>query len=788
VRWDEIPDAAKLGALVAATGACLLAGRALRPTLPASAGALVHLGAFLVPVDVAAIGVRADLDWSTMLLTQGLVTTVTFAWAARAERSVVLRWAAATSVVALAGGIGATTAAPSPLVLAVFAAAALASGHPSPALAWAGLAGAAPLLAAVDEGVLATSAMAERLGFVGPQPRALAVATGLVAAAVLAVEGRRRADQGLVLLGAGAAALGTLVSWTSADTSGDVDALGMAGAFLLVQTTAYLTRHDPFWSHPTRVLARLGEALAAVSLPVLVAVTMLIGWSDEAQPALALAVAVAALGWLAGDLRRTGGRGRVLATFGMALSVPAAVALATTSVEATAVAVFAAAVAGGLVRDHLPAEPGVVSSWPGGHVIAVLGALYAPAMAFPEASWLGVGLAAAGAALVVEAAVRRTLAVPSDRPGVDRAEAWGWVLALVALAPGALSVGLFAEATDQLALALGLAAVAATTLAAQADRGRTTTAGMPLGTALRLSWVLVLSGSAGLAAREIGVVALVVAGCSVLDALRLRQPEVALGASVALPVAVAALARAAGLSLPSSGVALTVAAAVMAGLGVQLGGRWAVPVLGAVGLSIGLGLGLALPDPVALADALVVSGGIGLAAAVHERSWPGVYGAGAVVTGGLWLRLAEGGVSAPEPYLLPVCALLALAGARARRTGAGSWIAYGPAVGLLGGAALLERLAGGPGWHGLVAGTVAVAAVAAGGRWRLAAPLFLGTGLLVVLVGFETLAVTAGLPTWVWLALGGSALLGAGVAMGRHDLGPVETGRRLVDVVTERFD
>ena len=123
------------------------------------------------------------------------------------------------------------------------------------------------------------------------------------------------------------------------------------------------------------------------------------------------------------------------------------------------------------------------------------------------------------------------------------------------------------------------------------------------------------------------------------------------------------------------------------------------------------------------------------------------------------MGLAEGDVTAPEPFLLPVCALLLLAGTQARRSGAGSWIAYGPAVGLLGGAALLERLAGGPAWHALVAGGVGVAAVAAGGRWRLAAPLFLGTGILVTLVGYETLAVTAGLPTWVWLALGGSILL-----------------------------
>jgi hypothetical protein len=37
------------------------------------------------------------------------------------------------------------------------------------------------------------------------------------------------------------------------------------------------------------------------------------------------------------------------------------------------------------------------------------------------------------------------------------------------------------------------------------------------------------------------------------------------------------------------------------------------------------------------------------------------------------------------------------------------------------------------------------------------------------------------------LAAGGTLLVGAGLAMERHELGPVETGRRLVDVVQERY-
>src|SRR5688572_13806176 len=129
VRWDQIPEAAKLGALGLATGAFLVAGRGLRTSLPATAGVLFHLGAFLVPIDVAALGIRADLDWSTMLLAQGMAATVTFGWAARTERSVVLRWAFAIAAVALAGGVGATTDVPAPLMLAGFAAVALVRRH-----------------------------------------------------------------------------------------------------------------------------------------------------------------------------------------------------------------------------------------------------------------------------------------------------------------------------------------------------------------------------------------------------------------------------------------------------------------------------------------------------------------------------------------------------------------------------------------------------------------------------------------------------------------------------------
>lgn len=88
----------------------------------------------------------------------------------------------------------------------------------------------------------------------------------------------------------------------------------------------------------------------------------------------------------------------------------------------------------------------------------------------------------------------------------------------------------------------------------------------------------------------------------------------------------------------------------------------------------------------------------------------------------------------------------------------------------------------------MVAGAVAALAVASGGWRRLAGPLFLGTALLVTVTVFESLQQLAGVPTWAWLALGGSSLLATGIVIERTATSPLEAGRRLVDVISERYE
>ena len=781
VRWDQIPEAAKLGALALATGAFLITGRGLKTSLPATAGALFHLGAFLVPIDVAAIGMRAHLDWAGLLLAEGLAATVTFAWAATTERSVVLRWSWAAAVVALAGGIGATTGVPAPLVLAVFAGAALVARQDTAAIGWGALAGVAPLLTFLDRLPVDGSGLFERLGLVGDQPRAVAVLTAGIAALALGIAGRRRGEVGLALLGALVAATGIAASWSGLHPDPGDTLVGLAVTFLVVQAAAFLTRDDPFWTVPTDLVARLTQVPALIATAVLLVPIVAVTLIDQPDGRGALASVVLGLGWVAADLR--GRTGRFTSTIGVAVAVVAAVALATGSPMLVAVTLSVTAAVAVTVPWGASRRPR-----PAAHLVAAAAAVAAPVIATDTSMLTAVLVGIAGSIIVTEAAVRRSLVEDASHPErLSDNEGWAWILAIVAMVPGALAMAAYAAATGERAVGLVAAALVATALAAQADRGRTAPASLPLGMVARIFAIAVLAFTDGLRPFELGLVAVMVTAVSVVDAVRLRRPELALGASLAVPIAVASLCHAAGLSLPTAGVALTVSAAVLAGLGAPLGRRWVVPVATAVALSIGGGLLLASAVPSAFADALMVTGAIGLAAAIDRGRLDGVYLAGIIVTGGIWLRLADAAITATEPYLAPAAVLLLVAGLRARSMGTSSWIAYGPIIAVLGGAALAERVSGGGGWHAVVAGSVGVASVAAGGYRKLAAPLFLGTGLLVTLAGYETLAITATLPTWTWLALGGSALLGAGVAMERHDLGPLESGKRLVDVVEERF-
>ncbi|MFP4310600.1 MAG: SCO7613 C-terminal domain-containing membrane protein, partial [Nitriliruptoraceae bacterium] len=137
--------------------------------------------------------------------------------------------------------------------------------------------------------------------------------------------------------------------------------------------------------------------------------------------------------------------------------------------------------------------------------------------------------------------------------------------------------------------------------------------------------------------------------------------------------------------------------------------------------------------------------------------------------------------------LLPVAAQVLLAGLGTSRAGpTSSWIVGAPAVAMVGVPAVLERLTGGPGWHGLLAGAVGCVAVIVGGRQGRRGTLVMGSVVLVAIVGVETLTVVASLPTWAWLAAGGVVLLLAGASIERLGQTPRAAAGRVAAGLRDR--
>jgi hypothetical protein len=264
------------------------------------------------------------------------------------------------------------------------------------------------------------------------------------------------------------------------------------------------------------------------------------------------------------------------------------------------------------------------------------------------------------------------------------------------------------------------------------------------------------------------------AGASPDDWLRRGWAAVAAGAAAGAGAAVVA---ANGGDAAQAGFAVVLAG----GLVLVAGTRWragtAEGTVAEVGglAALALGVALAVPGPRWLAASLTVAvAPLALAALGPGRwqrarrgagqSWPlrrgGYLGAAAAVaTAAIWAWLAVAGVTLPEAYLLPAAAVALAAGWAARRgpEPPGSWPAYGPGLAL----ALLPSLALAVDGHGLarplLLGAGGLAAVLAGARGRLQAPLVLGAVTLVVVGADAALPVAARLPRWA--SVGGTGLL-----------------------------
>jgi hypothetical protein len=790
VRWDQLPEAAKLALVGAMTGGFLVGGRALRRSLPATGDVLFHLGAFLLPVDVAGLNLRVGAGWRALLLTEGIVGVGALGALAAGSGSVVLLSSAAISVAVLAAGIAALTPVPAGLALAVAALAAHFTKRSRPAIAWAALAGLAPIVGvAVRAGLhLIGSAPGDgvlrELGLIGTQAGLLAILSSGIAAFVLGREAARRHDLALVALAGTVLATGAATTWVAADPTREANTLGAPALFVAIQLVVMLCTRDAFWRKPANAVGIGSEVLAALAFPVAALYILAAPFIDlfddsvrsQFEPSVGMAWALLAVGWLLAAWRRRPPTTSVLSALRDSVSDTRTVLFFASAAGAAAVAgtssTRVAAIAFLLLAAALVASRGVFAT-----VIAAGLAAWTPVTLMGT---VPMGVAASGllaAGVVVAAAILWR----DTADGVPSAALAGWG---AAISLGACIGPATRDALSPTA-ALLLAVGAAWALAVVADRATTVSGHLVRGSAL-----LVVAVSFTVRPAEALPAVLVAIALFAVDAIRLDDPLVGCGAALSVPVALALGAAVAGIDAPTTGVVLCGSATVAGGLASLVSQRWRLPFFVAVGAGVVSGLPLAALDQARGAEALLLVGGLVVGAGLLTRRGPIAHLGGGLMIVAIIERLTVAGVGATEPFVAPVALQLAIAGWQLRRRAdpPSSWVAFGPAVALLGGAALAERLSGGPAWHALVAGFVGVLAVAAGGWHRLAGPLFLGTGLLVAVTIIESFSTLAGVPTWAWLATGGALLLGIGIALERAASSPVEAGRRLVDIVGDRFE
>jgi hypothetical protein len=201
------------------------------------------------------------------------------------------------------------------------------------------------------------------------------------------------------------------------------------------------------------------------------------------------------------------------------------------------------------------------------------------------------------------------------------------------------------------------------------------------------------------------------------------------------------------------------------------------------GLVLGVvAIGLTIGDAGWLSWALALTGLIALVDALHaDRRMVAAVG-GLLLSASSWVRLADAGVEAPEPYVVPLgLVALVLGWLRVRREPATrSFAAYGPGLSLLLLPSLVASFDDATLTRPLLLGGVALTVLLVGAQQRLQAPLVIGGGVLAI-DALQLLApYAAALPRWLTLGAAGLLLVAVGATY--------EQRRRDVAELRRRFD
>lgn len=288
---------------------------------------------------------------------------------------------------------------------------------------------------------------------------------------------------------------------------------------------------------------------------------------------------------------------------------------------------------------------------------------------------------------------------------------------------------------------------------------------------------LVLAAMSSIVAAPSSTLTLVVAGLGSLVALgftvvgRDRVLKVLGGLTTAPALA---LAIGAGVDVAAAGAAWT-AIPVLLGVGIVALclPRLEVEVSAIVTAVVVLPVSLATAtDAGSFASLWLTVAGclVSASALLHESRRPVAWAGGVLLILASWVRLADLGVREPEPYTLPLAAvLLAFGLGRMRKdAGVGTAEALLPGLALATVPSLIWVLDDPVSIRALVLGAACLVLAIAGAALRWSAPLLTGAIVGATVVVREIGAYPGEIPKWVWIALAGMLLIVAGITWERR--------------------
>jgi len=789
VRWNDIGQSVKLGGLVAITLALLAAGQRFKDAIPMTAQAIFHLGALLIPFDMAAVAILAGRSWQETLLLTSVTSVIGWYGIERAVPSQVLRWCAGGAVVGLAAGIAAVSQIAMPVALAAAAVVAVALRQPKAGGIWAVLAGVLPVAAHLPWPSRIAGAMLD-LGFDSADHWQPLVA-GIVATLALVVVTRMIPRLEIAWSAVVIAVLTALVSVGGFGSS--VNLISLAGLFVGIELLAVAASRDLLWKPIAAAVAIGAEVLAAVAtvwaLTIAAGTSLLAPYGLELTintAPLATAAALLGLGWLIADSRRLSDTTDWLTAIAFGSNWSPTTILFPAAILAIGPTLGLSGYVNAAVA--LALAYWMVATWrAGGTYGAIVLAISAVAIGVQGDHWIAVGIGAVAAALLAFAAQLRVRAndlVSSIAAAMTGALVWFYATADV--------VGSSATGWPILVVAAGAWALSWIVEARGSQRSL-----HPANWAGRLSALIILGAWIG-ADPVVGIVlASTILALSGVDYLlthrRGRSDEkqllwvFAASGGVAIGLIGLPITGLVGLPTTWAGVALTGAGFIFVGVGLASPREFELPLSAAAIVASVLGLGMSFGQADAFALALICVGCSTMFVGAALRDMVPFIVGYSVAAVGVVLQLAVWQVDWLEPYLaMPAFAALYI-GYRFQQTGTTSWATYASTIAVMSYVSIADRIAGGSAWHAVIAGAVGVFAVIGGGYRRLVGPLVTGSVVLAVVVGYESLGPAALVPTWAWLALGGSVLLAAGVAMERSDTTPLERGQQIRNVITTQF-